>query len=130
MTKETRRASQRILIVEDEFLIADHIAMTLEDLGYAVVGPVATVAEALGLVAGEALDGVLLDANLDGESSAPVAAELVTRGVPFIVVTGYGQLDLPTDQLNDAPRVTKPCNVAELGRTLAAVLPTVPPASA
>jgi DNA-binding response OmpR family regulator len=116
------QAGARILIVEDEFLVADHIAMSLEDLGYAVIGPVATVAEALGLVADEPLDGVVLDANLDGVSSAPVAAELATRGVPFVVVTGYGQLDLPSRQLNDAPRVTKPYRIAELDRALAAVL--------
>lgn len=122
MTGGTSEAGLRILIVEDEFLVADHIAMSLEDLGYAVIGPVATVAEALGLVAGEPLDGVVLDANLDGVSSAPVAAELTARGVPFVVVTGYGRLNLPTSQLNDAPRVTKPYNIAELDRVLAAAL--------
>lgn len=122
MASGSSQAGPRILIVEDEFLVADDIATSLEDLGYAVIGPVATVSEALGLVAGEPIDGVVLDANLDGVSSAPVAAELTARGVPFIVVTGYGRLDLPTSQLNDAPRVTKPCNMAELGRVLATVL--------
>jgi DNA-binding response OmpR family regulator len=122
MVDGSSQAGPRILIVEDEFLVADHIAMSLEDLGYAVIGPVATVAEALGLVAGGPIDGAVLDANLDGVSSAPVAAELTARGVPFIVVTGYGRLDLQTSPLNDAPRVTKPCDMAELGRVLATAL--------
>ena len=75
--------SARILVVEDEYLIADDIAMTLEDLGYDVVGPVSTLAA----VRTEALDAALLDANLDGVSSAAIAAELNAHTVPFVVVT-------------------------------------------
>jgi CheY-like chemotaxis protein len=115
-------AESRILVIEDEYLVAEDISMTLEELGYRVVGPVPSVDEAIALIVGGQLDGALLDANLDGISSAPVAAALATRGVPFVVVTGYGRLDLPTSHLNAAPRITKPFSSVELGRTLAQVL--------
>ena len=109
----------RILIVEDEFLVADDIAMVLEDFGCEVIGPVPTIAEAVAVIKAEALDGVLLDANLDGVSSTEVAEALVARGIPFVVVTGYGHLKLPSAALEAAARVTKPWNVADLAGVLA-----------
>ena len=111
----------RVLIVEDEMLVAYDIAMTLEDLGCEVSGPVPTLDEALAAVGSESLDGVLLDANLDGTSSAPIADALVSRSIPFVVITGYGGLRLPTETLDAAPRVTKPYNLGELAETLRAV---------
>lgn len=113
------RAGLRILVVEDEYLVAEHIAFMLEDMGYEVVGPVPTIEEAIALIASEALDCVLLDANLDGKSSAPIAAELAARSVPFVVVTGYGDLTLATADLDTAPRVTKPFSAKDLAATLA-----------
>lgn len=113
--------NQRILVVEDEFLVADHIAMTLEDLGYVVVGPVATIAEAIAAVRTEVLDGALLDANLDGMSSASIAEELNVRAVPFVVLTGYGDLRLDSSVLDEAPRVGKPYNSQMLATMLANV---------
>lgn len=110
----------RILVVEDEFLVADHLSMTLEDLGYEVVGPVPTVAEALAAIENEALDGALLDANLDGEGSTPVAEKLRAQAVPFVVCTGYGTLKLNSDLLDLAPRVTKPCSAQMLNEVLGA----------
>ena len=91
----------------------------LEDLGYEVVGPVATVPEAIEAIAAGTLDAVLLDANLGGTSSAPIAAELAARRLPFVVVTGYGNLDLPTSALQAAPRVNKPFTAADLAAILA-----------
>jgi DNA-binding NtrC family response regulator len=109
---------RRILVVEDEFMIADDIAITLEDLGYEVVGPVSTVPAAMTAIAGEKLDAVLLDANLAGTSSAPIAAELIGRNLPFIVVTGYGHLELATAELDSAPRVNKPFTSADITAAL------------
>ena len=114
----------RVLVVEDEYMVADHIGMLLEDLGCEVAGFAATVAEALDLVRGEQLDGVLLDGNLNGESSGPVAIELRARSIPFVVATGYGQLELNAVALNGAPRLAKPFSNVEFERTLvAAFLP-------
>lgn len=108
----------RILVVEDEYLIALDIAMTLENLGYELVGPVSTLPEGSELIASEQLDAVLLDANLAGKSSAPLAAELTVRRIPFGVVTGYGHLELATAELEAAPRVTKPFTPADLAEKL------------
>ena len=110
----------RVLVVDDELLVADYLEILLQNVGCVVVGPVATVEKALATVWGEQLDGVLLDANLNGRSSAPIADELQTRGVPFVVVTGYGKLELANPALNDAPRLSKPFNDAEFETTLAA----------
>ena len=81
----------RILIAEDDALIAMDLADTLEALGYAVVGPVASVAAALAQAEDIAspLDGALLDLDLRGELSHPVANALDRRGVPFAFTSGY-----------------------------------------
>lgn len=111
-------AYRRVLVVEDEYLVAEDIALTLADLGYEVLGPVPTVAEALAVIGSETLDVVLLDANLGGTSSAPIAAELTALHLPFIVVTGYGDLQLASAELDSAPRVNKPFNAADLAASL------------
>jgi len=116
----SRLSGLRLLVVEDEWMVAEHIVMLLEDFGCIVAGPVATVAEALAIVADQALDGVLLDANLNGESSAPIAAALDARAIPFVVVTGYGRLGLPTHVMNAAPRLTKPFSTVDLETILIA----------
>ena len=110
----------RLLVVEDEYMVAVHIEMLLEDYGCEVVGPVATVNKALELVQAGHLDGALLDANLNGVSSAPIAEALDAGSVPFVVVTGYGRLDLAADALSAAPRLGKPFNNAEFEKTLVA----------
>ena len=113
-------AGLRLLVVEDEYMIAEHIGIQLEDFGCDVAGPVSTIEEALAILKGGGLDGVLLDANLNGESSAPIAAALNVASVPFVVATGYGSRELGDDALNAAPRIIKPFGKAELEATLAA----------
>jgi CheY-like chemotaxis protein len=87
--------SLRILVVEDGLLVADAIQDLLETAGCEVVGPVATIAAALDLVAREALDGAVLDINLGGENSFPVAAALIERDIPFLFLTGHSDLVIP-----------------------------------
>ena len=113
-------AGLRVLVVEDEYMVADHIGMLLEDLGCVVAGFASTVAEALDLLRSEQLDGVLLDGNLNGDSSGPVAIELRSRSIPFVVATGYGQLELDAEPLNGALRLAKPFSNAEFQQTLVA----------
>lgn len=108
----------RLLVVEDEYMIAEHIGMLLEDFGCEVAGPVATIEEALAAVDEGGLDGALLDANLDGESTAPIAAALRAASVRFVVVTGYGAHELADEALNRAARIIKPFSTAELEATL------------
>ena len=111
-------SGKKILVVEDEWLIADYLAAMLEDIECVVVGPVSTVAEALTSIAAGNIDCVLLDANLKGESSAPIADALAADAVPFIVVTGYGGLKLATDTMNSALRLGKPLVETDLRSTL------------
>ena len=79
-----------VLVVEDEFLIAMHLELLLQQHGWRVLGPAATVAEALRLLSGQTPDVALLDLNLRGELATPVAEELQARGVPFVLVSAYG----------------------------------------
>jgi len=101
-------------------MVAEHIAMLLEDFGCEVVGPVGTIEQALECVAKGAIDGALLDANLDGTSSAPIAEALHAGSIPFVVVTGYGARKLGDEVLDCAPRLIKPFSTANLGETLIA----------
>jgi DNA-binding response OmpR family regulator len=86
---------RKILIVEDEMIVAMELGMILEDEGYQVLGPVGSVGDALAIVGRVSLDGCILDLNLRGENSAPVAQALKDHGVPFILSTAYrsGTLD-------------------------------------
>lgn len=110
----------RLLIVEDEYMVAEYISVLLENFGCNVAGPVATIEEAVAIVEDGVLDGALLDANLDGDSSAPIALALHAASVPFVVVTGYGACDLADEILNCAPRIVKPFKTAEFKETLVA----------
>ena len=85
-------AGRRILVVDDEPLVALLTEDLLLDAGAEVIGPAASVAEALALVATDAPEGALLDVNLGGELVYPVAEALARRGTPFAFVTGYSQL--------------------------------------
>jgi len=89
---------RRILVVEDESLVAMLLETILEDMGCIPVGPVGTVDEALEVVASDPLiDAALLDVNVAGVEVFPVAAALKARGVPFVFSTGYGEGGLPDD---------------------------------
>lgn len=122
-------SGRKILVVEDEWMIAEHLSMLLQDLAFEVVGPVANVPDALAKAEGEQIDCALLDCNLNGSSSAPVVDVLIAKNVPFIMVTGYGGLELPTEAMNAAPRLTKPFTEPELERALSAILGAQPPIS-
>ena len=100
-------AGRRILVVEDEPLIAMMAAVALEEAGCTVVGPAPTLAEALRLAEEERLDAAVLDRNLGGQYSDPVAERLRERGIPFAVVTGYADTGLLPD-FADVPLLAKP----------------------
>ena len=89
-------SSRRVLLVEDEALVAMLLETILEDMGCIPVGPAATVEEGLAMVADPApLDAALLDVNVAGHQVFPVAEALKARGVPFVFSTGYGESGLP-----------------------------------
>jgi DNA-binding response OmpR family regulator len=120
----------RILVVEDNYMVAQLLNDMLEDLGCIVVGPFANAESAAQAIESSRLDGAVLDANLgNGKTSAPVATALKAAFVPFLVATGYGALPLADEVLDRAPRVTKPFNDAELEATAIAAFTRLSPAS-
>jgi CheY-like chemotaxis protein len=88
-------SGRRVLVVEDEMIVAWLLQDMLADLGCAVVGPAARVAQALAMIDAEAIDAAVLDVNLNGQKSYPVADALAARGVPFVFSTGYETESLP-----------------------------------
>jgi len=107
-----------VLVVEDEALVALHHADQLRSLGCVVLGPVGTVRDALTMIERRRPDAVLLDGNLHGEMSGPVAEALSRLGVPFLVVTGYLQALLADPSLREAPYLAKPFRSQDLVRRM------------
>src|SRR5688572_3078139 len=106
-------AATRILVVEDEFLIALDIASVLEQAGLVVVGPSATVADALEELGRGEVHGALLDASLPGQPVSGIADALKAKGIPFAFVTGYGREQLPS-AYREMPLIRKPFTGADL----------------
>lgn len=115
MTERLRGLS--ILIVEDEYFVAMQVANAIGSCGGSVVGPVADLEKARDLAQREPVDGVILDLMLKGETSLPLADELMSRGTPVILATGYAQSRLPK-RYSDLPQLTKPVREAELMRLI------------
>ena len=112
----------RILVVEDEALVAMLIEDTLISLGYEVIGPASNVTDALALLEKEQVDGGLLDVNLGGgERSYPVAERLADKRTPFMFVTGYGISGIDK-RFAAVPVLQKPFITNELHRQLAELL--------
>jgi CheY-like chemotaxis protein len=117
-----RLAGARVLVAEDEFVIALEIEAALREFGCLVLGPTASVADTLDLLTRERPDAALIDVELrDGPATAVVEA-CAARDVPFALATGYDGDGLREPALAAAPRLTKPFDVGELRRVLAALL--------
>jgi len=117
-------SSRRILIVEDESLVAMLLETILEDMGCVTVGPISNIEDALALLSGDeagTLDGALLDVNVAGREVFPVAEVLKARGVPFVFSTGYGQGGLPDEWRNQAT-IQKPFTEAAVEQALMTAL--------
>jgi two-component SAPR family response regulator len=109
---------RKLLVVEDDYLIALELTHSLQDVGARIIGPVATIAEAAALIDdGFLIDGAILDINLDGQRVYPLAERLRARGVPFVFTTGYDDWVLPKE-FADVPRLEKPVETAALARAL------------
>ena len=108
----------RILVVEDEYFIADDMAKALEKLGAEVVGPAADQEKALALLSSaELIDAAVLDINLRGATVFPIADILIEQGVPFVFATGYAPASVPPVYAG-IPRWEKPFNPGDLVRSL------------
>jgi PAS domain S-box-containing protein len=111
----------RILVVEDEALVAIEIAHALTEAGFDVVGAARSVPAALELLKGSGCDAAVLDVNLGSETSEAIAVELTARGTPFVALSGYASDQYPS-VFADAPALTKPLRpeflIAELRKCL------------
>ena len=113
---------RRILVVEDECVLAENLRYELEDAGAVVIGPSGSVEHALALIAATpVIDAVALDANLRGEAAYPIADALRARRVPFVLTTGYSAEALD-GRYPDAPYCEKPFGFTKLAKALSLVL--------
>lgn len=116
---------KRILVVEDEALIAVMVEDMLNEMGSVVVGPAATIEQALALArSDDPIDAAVLDVNVRGERIDPVAEALAARGVPMLFATGYGEVKLASGAA--AIVIDKPYTQDKLARGLAAAMGAAP----
>lgn len=114
-------SGRRVLVVEDEMIVSWLLEDMLADLGCVVVGPAARVNQALAMLDAEDIDAAVLDVNLDGQKSFPVADALAARGVPFAFLTGYQKDSMPNEYRNFLS-LQKPFAQTKLVDTLAKLL--------
>lgn len=107
----------RVLLVEDQMIVAMQVEDVLREAGCEVIGPAGTLHTAMTLAQSEALDAAVLDINLDGEKTFPLAEQLQRRNIPFILATGYGESVLP-QKWRDLPRLSKPFRGEQLTRLM------------
>ena len=118
---EDKPQAPRILIVEDEPLLALTIQELLVNAGFAIAGVAGRLEKALGLIESVACDAAIVDANLACVSASPVAMALDARAVPFIVLSGYSREQLQ-GAFPAANFLRKPCRPAQLLQALYAIL--------
>lgn len=111
----------RVLVVEDELMIALALKRALADAGCAVIGPVPRIARALECATEVPLDAALLDINVGGERVFPVAELLQARAVPFAFLSGYQESVLP-ERFRACPMLAKPCSAQDVIAVLRRIL--------
>lgn len=121
-TSSSALAGFRILVVEDEPILALETHDRLVAHGAEVIGPCPSVDAALAEIAGEPPDAAVLDVNLRGVWSTPVAEALRTTGVPLILMTGYDRRHLEHFAFRSAPILSKPATAGELVRAVRGLL--------
>lgn len=117
-----RIREKSILVVEDDYLVADTLCLALDEEGACVVGPFPSVAKAMEAIdEGIAIDAALLDVNLNGERVYPLADRLVIEKVPIIMMTGYDEHVIP-ERYADLQKLQKPVRFEELMGSLDGLL--------
>jgi DNA-binding response OmpR family regulator len=113
---------RRVLVIEDEYFLADDIARALAALGAEIIGPVAEIEEAERIVnAGTAIDGAVLDLNIRSEMAFPLARTLRTHQVPFLFTTGYDKNSIAAE-FQDVQLWEKPLDIPGMTRALAVLM--------
>ena len=114
-------SGKRVLVVEDEIMVSWLLEDMLANLGCVVIGPAVRVDQALAIIESEPLDAAVVDLNLNGQFSYPVADALAARGVPFVFSSGYSQ-DRLLEKYRSFPILQKPFHRSELAEVLAKLL--------
>lgn len=114
-------SGRRVLVVEDEMLVLMAMEDMLADLGCTSIAVAATIEEALALIRAELFDVAILDVNLDGHRSDPIAEALSERGIPFVFSTGYGDKGV-SDAFRNHPVLSKPYDHRQLMLALTGLL--------
>jgi CheY-like chemotaxis protein len=117
----TPGSGRRVLIVEDETMIALIIEHVVAELGCEVVGPASELTAAARLAREETIDVAILDVTIRGGQVFPVADILRERRIPFILASGYGERTLP-DRYKDAPWLQKPYTVGQAAKAIGELL--------
>jgi CheY-like chemotaxis protein len=115
----------RILLVEDEMMVAMMLEDALNSFGCVVIGPAGRLPEAIRLAEAEAIDGALLDLNIDGDEVYAAAEKLAERDIPFVFITGYRANHIK-EPYRDRPILQKPFTVPQLEMVLRAWVRVVP----
>jgi DNA-binding response OmpR family regulator len=118
---DARAAPQRVLVVEDEYLLSSLLAEDLRAAGYEIVGPCSSLATALRAAGKENFDAAVLDINLRGELVYPAAEKLAERQIPFVFLSGYATANMP-ERFRDYPRIAKPAPPATVLRMIKMIL--------
>lgn len=122
MPDTTDLAGRRVLVVEDDFFLANDVAHALRAAGAVIVGPLPRAALALEALARDDVDAAVIDINLGEGPSFELADALKLAGVPFVFVTGYDEVLIPK-RLAGVDRVQKPADLRALVRAVAALAP-------
>lgn len=112
-----RLAGKAILVAEDEYFLAADLKRALVAEGATVLGPVGELSAALALVDNSAVDAAIIDVNLAGALSYPLADRLAANDVPYVFLTGYDGWALP-EAYRSVPRLSKPCFIDKVVATL------------
>ncbi len=119
---DCRTSGLRVLLVENENLVALLLEDMLAELGHTVVGPVARLDKALEMAQREAFDVAILDVHINGGDAYPIAEALAARGIPFVFSTGSGKESLRAPY-NDRPALQKPFQRHDLQKLFAELSP-------
>jgi CheY-like chemotaxis protein len=115
-------AGRRVLVIEDEYFLADDITRALRSFGAEIIGPIGEMEEASGIVErNQDIDAAVLDINLRSEMIFPIARALRSRDVPFVFTTGYDKSAIKPE-FQDVPLWEKPLDIPDMARALSALI--------
>jgi DNA-binding NtrC family response regulator len=115
-------ANRRILVAEDEGLIALDLEAMLQGFGCEVIGPLSEIADILSVIRTQSVDGALLDVNLRGRQVFEILPEFISRKIPVVLTSGYDDAMLFPHVFRKLPRISKPFDQATLRRVCATTL--------